>query len=309
MARQRNRFRPVHGVLLLDKPAGMTSNAALQAARRIFRAAKAGHTGSLDPLATGLLPVCFGEATKISSWLLESDKGYDTVARLGQRSTTGDADGELSAPQPVPEFSDDEIEAVLARFRGEIKQIPPMYSAIRKDGRRLYELARQGEEVEREPRRVIIHELALLGREGNDLRLRVRCSKGTYIRTLVEDIGEALGCGAHVAALRRTEVAPFSAPRMWTLDELQALAEQGDEALLDALLPIDASLAHLPAVHLGEDAAYYLQQGQPVQAGRLPEAEGLRLYRGEDDFLGIGVVTDDLRAAPKRLVHCNRGIG
>ena len=309
MARQRNRFRPVHGVLLLDKPAGMTSNAALQAARRIFRAAKAGHTGSLDPLATGLLPVCFGEATKISSWLLESDKGYDAVARLGQRSSTGDADGELSPPQPVPDFSDDEIEAVLARFRGAIEQIPPMYSAIRKDGRRLYELARQGEEVEREPRRVTIHELESLGREGNDLRLRVRCSKGTYIRTLVEDIGEALGCGAHVAALRRTEVAPFSAPRMWTLDELEALAEQGDEALLEALLPIDASLAHLPAVHLGEDAAYYLQQGQPVQAGRLPEAEGLRLYRGEDDFLGIGVVTDDLRAAPKRLVHCNRGIG
>lgn len=309
MARQRNRYRPVHGVLLLDKPAGMTSNAALQAARRIFRAAKAGHTGSLDPLATGLLPLCFGEATKISSWLLESDKAYDTVARLGQRSTTGDADGELSDAVSVPDFSDEEIEAVLARFRGEIEQIPPMYSAIRKDGRRLYELARKGEEVEREPRQVRIHELTPLERKGNELRLHVRCSKGTYIRTLVEDIGEALGCGAHVAALRRTEVQPFVEPRMWTLEELEQRAEQGDTALLETLLPIDRALEHLPAVHLGEDAAYYLLQGQPVQAGRLPESAGLRLYRGEDAFLGIGVPTEDLRVAPKRLVHRNVGLG
>lgn len=302
MSRRRKDRRSVHGIVLLDKPLGLSSNQALQKVKHLFNAAKAGHTGSLDPLATGLLPLCLGEATKVSSYLLDSNKYYETVAQLGARSTTGDAEGDKFDQRPVPELGDDEIEAVLARFRGEIDQIPPMFSALKKDGRRLYELARKGEEVVREPRRVTIFELELTGREDDRLSLRVGCSKGTYIRSLVEDIGEALGCGAYVDYLRRTGVSPYLEPEMYTLESLEALAEQGQEALDASLIPIDTALAHIPAIHLDDDRAQKLAMGQVVQADILPDGDLFRLYQGEDHFLGLGKPTEDGQIAPKRLV-------
>jgi tRNA pseudouridine55 synthase len=302
MSRKRKDRRSVHGIVLLDKPLGLSSNQALQKVKHLFNATKAGHTGSLDPLATGLLPLCLGEATKVSSYLLDSDKYYETVAQLGARSTTGDAEGEKIDQRPVPDLSDAEIEAVLQGFRGEIDQIPPMYSAIKKDGRRLYELARQGEEVIREPRRVTIFQLELTGRDKDRLHLRVGCSKGTYIRSLVEDIGEALGCGAYVDYLRRTGVSPYLEPEMWTLEALEQRAEQGIDALDASLIPIETALTHLPAVHLTDEAAQRLSLGQVVEAGPLPEGELFRLYQGEDRFLGLGKPTEDGRIAPKRLI-------
>jgi tRNA pseudouridine55 synthase len=302
MSRKRKDRRSVHGIVLLDKPLGLSSNQALQKVKHLFNAAKAGHTGSLDPLATGLLPLCLGEATKVSSYLLDSDKYYETVAQLGARSTTGDAEGDKIDQRPVPDLSDVEIEAVLDRFRGEIDQVPPMYSAIKQEGRRLYELARLGQEVHREPRCVTIFRLELTGREKNRLYLRVGCSKGTYIRSLVEDIGEALGCGAYVDYLRRTGVSPYLEPRMWTIESLEELAEQGFEALDAALIPIDTALAHLPAVHLNDEATQKLSLGQPVEAGPLPDGELFRLYQGEDRFLGLGKPVEDGRIAPKRLI-------
>jgi len=302
MSRRRKDRRSVHGIVLLDKPLGLSSNQALQKVKHLFNAAKAGHTGSLDPLATGLLPLCLGEATKVSSYLLDSDKYYETIAQLGARSTTGDAEGEKFDQRPVPKLSDNEIEAVLGRFRGEINQVPPMYSALKKDGRRLYELARKGEEVERAPRRVTIFELELTGRENDRLSLRVGCSKGTYIRSLVEDIGEALGCGAYVDYLRRTGVSPYLKPEMFTLEALEALAEQGQEALDACLIPIDTALAHIPAIHLDDQRAAKLAMGQVVEADILPDGELFRLYQGKDHFLGLGKPTEDGQIAPKRLI-------
>ncbi len=302
MSRKRKDRRSVHGIVLLDKPLGLSSNQALQKVKHLFNATKAGHTGSLDPLATGLLPLCLGEATKVSSYLLDSDKYYETVAQLGARSTTGDAEGDKFDQRPVPELSDAEIEAVLERFRGDIDQVPPMYSALKKDGRRLYELARQGKEVAREPRRITIYKLELTGREQGRLRLSVGCSKGTYIRSLVEDIGEALSCGAYVDYLRRTGVSPYLNPIMWTLEELETLAEQGFDALDACLTPIDAALSHIPAIYLDEERAKKLTMGQFVQVNSLPDSDLFRLYQGEDRFLGLGKPTEDGLIAPKRLI-------
>jgi tRNA pseudouridine 55 synthase len=237
----RRRFRKLNGILLLDKALGVSSNKALQDARFLFQAEKAGHTGSLDPLASGMLPVCFGEATKVSAFLLDSDKRYVTTATLGYVSTTGDAEGEKLNPRSIPDISDTELEAVLVQFRGEISQIPPMYSALKKDGQPLYKLARQGLEVERAARDITIHSLTVLERTENTLTLDVVCSKGTYIRTLVEDIGERLGCGAYVSMLRRESVDPFGALRMYRLEELRTLAEQSVEALDAVLLPLDTA--------------------------------------------------------------------
>lgn len=302
MGRKRSNLRPVSGVLLLDKPAGMTSNQALQRVKRLFRARKAGHTGSLDPIATGLLPLCFGEATKVSGFLLNADKQYRVRAKLGQRTDTGDREGRVTAEREVGDIPDERVEAVLAGFRGEIEQVPPMYSARKHQGQRLYELARKGIEVEREPERVRIHQFDLVGRQGDELELDVACSKGTYVRTLVEDLGEVLGCGAHVAELRRLGVAPYAGQRMYTLGELEERAEKAGVAGLDELLlPIDTALTHLPVVRLGDDAAFYLRQGQPVLAPNAPTRGEVRFY-SDARFLGVGEVLPDGRVAPRRLV-------
>lgn len=279
--------RNVDGIFLLDKPQGMSSNAALQQVKRAYGARKAGHTGSLDPLASGLLPICLGEATKVSGFLLDATKGYDFTCRLGISTSTGDAEGEVLAERPVPAPSTARIEETLARFRGEISQVPPMYSALKVGGQRLYDLARRGITVDRQPRGVTIHELELLDWDAAHLGLRVTCSKGTYVRSLAEDIGEQLGCGAHVIALRRTLASPFRLEEALGLEEVAARA--GDIAALDArLLPTDAALGHWPAVVVEDDAARRLCHGQPVPVQAQPGQ--VRLYNDAQEFLGIGEV-------------------
>lgn len=290
---------PVHGVLLLDKPAGLTSNQALQAAKRLLNACKAGHTGSLDPIATGLLPLTFGDATRISQFLLEADKRYRTVCRLGVSTTTYDAEGEVTARRPVA-VTRGQVERVLARFRGEIEQLPPMYSAIKRGGVPLYKLARAGQEVERTPRRVVVRALELRALEDERLTLDIVCSKGTYIRTLAHDIGEALGCGAHIERLRRLAVGELSVEEAVTLEALEACADAAARAAL--LRPVDAVLRGLPDVHLTPLAAFYLRQGQAVSARHTHPPGWVRLYEGPDRFLGLGEVLDDGRVAPRRLM-------
>ncbi len=296
--------RPVSGVLLLDKPVGWTSNAALQAVKHLYQAAKAGHTGSLDPLASGLLPICLGEATKLSGFLLNADKGYRFTCRLGVTTTTGDAEGEVVAVRPVGPLSRESMEAALRRFVGTIRQIPPMYSALKHNGQPLYKLARKGMEVERAPREVTVRELHLLRLDDEEFECELRCSKGTYVRTLATDLGEILGCGAHVTALRRTVVEPFDAARMVTLESLREWAEQGLAVLDTKLLPSDSAVTQWPAVRVGGDAAFYLRQGQPVLAPRAPSQGWVRLYQDEQRFFGIGEILDDGRVAPRRLLAC-----
>ncbi|MDQ2696202.1 MAG: tRNA pseudouridine(55) synthase TruB [Pseudomonadota bacterium] len=298
--------RDVHGIVLLDKPVGMTSNAALQAVRRLFRARKAGHTGSLDPLAGGLLPLCLGEATKVSGFLLNGDKTYRFVCRLGETTTTGDAEGGILATRPVGALDQDGIAAVLARFTGDILQTPPMHSAVRHQGQRLYTLARQGLEVERQPRRVTVHALRLIALDGPYLTCETRCSKGTYVRVLAQDIGEALGCGAHVVELRRTGVEPYDAGRMLTLEALRDRAEQGLAALDAVLLPIDSALAGWPAVRVPGDSAHHLRRGESIFWPQAAGGQWVRLYDDEARFFGIGEVLDG-RLALRRLVRGQGG--
>ena len=270
-ARPRTRFRKLDGILLLDKPRGLSSNQALQRVRHLFRAEKAGHTGSLDPLATGLLPVCFGEATKIAGGLLGARKAYDTVARLGVVTDTDDADGQPLRERPVPALRIPQIDRALEALTGHIQQRPPIYSALKRGGEPLYAKARRGELVEVEPRPVDVHQFRLesagdllddLGGVPPQLRLHVECGSGTYVRSLVRDLGEALGCGAHVAELRRLWVDPFRDPRMWTLEELQALAGRGDRSLLACLLPLERGMASWPPVELDAGQARRLGRGQ-----------------------------------------------
>jgi tRNA pseudouridine55 synthase len=295
--------RNVSGIILLDKPLGFTSNAALQKVRWLLNAEKAGHTGSLDPLATGVLPLCFGEATKFSQYLLDSDKGYETVMQMGQTTSTADAEGEVLQTREVTVGRAD-IEAVIPRFRGEILQVPPMYSALKRDGQPLYKLARAGEVVEREARSVTIARLEMLAFESPCATLAVSCSKGTYIRTLVEDLGRELGCGAHVAALRRTQAGPFQLNQSVTLEELEKVhAEGGNEALDRFLLPVDAGLEHWPLLQLSEHSAYYWLHGQPVRAPDMPKFGMLRVQDHEGRFIGIGEVVEDGRLAPRRLIR------
>lgn len=298
----RHKLRDVNGIVLLDKPTGITSNGALQTVKRLFQARKAGHTGSLDPLACGLLPLCFGSATKVSAFLLESDKEYQVTVKLGEKTTTGDAEGEVTSRRDAGAVSDAAIAAVLPRYTGSIQQIPPMHSAIKQNGQPLYKLAHQGIEVERQPREVTIYDLRLLRRDGDALDLAVSCSKGTYIRTLAEDIGETLGVGAHVSALRRTAAGPFQASQMVDLETLQAAAEQGLAALGDFLLPMDAALEKWPDVCLSEDMAYFVRQGQPVFVPKAPTSGWVKLRTADRRFLGVGRVLEDGRVAPKRLV-------
>lgn len=301
--RQRQKGRPVHGILLLDKPTGVTSNEALQEVKHLYKARKAGHTGSLDPLASGLLPVCMGEATKASGFLLDADKHYRMTCRLGERTTTGDAEGEVLETHSVGSFRTEDIQAVLHKFLGPIQQIPPMYSAVKHHGERLYKLARQGLEVDRKPRTVMIREIDLLAMTLPDLELEIRCSKGTYVRTLAEDIGAVLGCGAHVVSLRRLGVGPYDESGMVTMENLKKLAAQGLEGLDALLLPVESALSQWPGVRLSSDAAFYLRQGQPVLVPHAPTSGWVRLYHGENHFLGMGQILDDGRVAPKRLMN------
>jgi tRNA pseudouridine55 synthase len=288
--------RTVDGVLLLDKPQGLTSNAALQSARRLYNAAKAGHTGTLDPMATGLLPLTFGEATKFSQMLLDADKAYEATVRLGIETDTGDAEGRPIASAPVS-VTPDEVARALSLFTGEIEQVPPMYSALKCAGKPLYEYARAGIEIERAPRKVRIHALEFVALEGDAFRIRVDCSKGTYIRTLAIDLGRALGCGAHLSALRRTRIGPFAVDAAVTLAALEAAAPEARDALL---APADALVAHLPRVALAPEAAHALLHGRVVPA---PGAAGglVRVY-GEVRFLGLGECDGEGRLSPKRLI-------
>ena len=273
MAQVKRIRRKVDGIILLDKPHGFTSNAALQKVRWLLNAEKAGHTGSLDPLATGVLPLCFGEATKFSQYLLDADKGYETVAQLGVTTTTGDAEGDVIERRPVT-VGRAEIEALLPRFRGEIKQIPPMYSALKKDGQPLYKLARAGEVVEREARSVTIARLELLGLEGEQARLSVDCSKGTYIRTLGEDIGQALGCGAHLSALRRVRTGDFDVAQCTTLEALEALPEA---QRVQALQPVEVLLGQSPHITLPSEEAGRFLSGLR-RRGTWPDAAQVAVY-------------------------------
>ena len=303
MAQVKRIRRQVNGIILLDKPRGFTSNAALQKVRWLLNAEKAGHTGSLDPLATGVLPLCFGEATKFSQYLLDADKGYETLMQLGVTTSTGDAEGEVLERRAVTVGRAD-IEALLPQFRGEISQIPPMHSALKRDGQPLYKLARAGEVVEREPRSVTIARLELLDCEAEQARLAVDCSKGTYIRTLVEDLGQLLGCGAHVAELRRTKAGPFALAQTVSLEALeQAHAEGGNEALDRFLLPVDSGLQHWPLLQFSEHSAFYWLQGQPVRAPEAPKFGMVRVQDHNGRFIGIGEVSEDGRIAPRRLIR------
>ena len=298
----RRSFRKLNGILLLDKALGVSSNKALQDARFLYQAEKAGHTGSLDPLASGMLPICFGEATKISGLLLDSSKRYQTTATLGFVSTTGDEEGEKLNARAIPALNPDFLESVLSRFRGSIQQIPPMYSALKKDGQPLYKLARQGLEVERKPRQVTIYQLQLLGFSENSLQLDVVCSKGTYIRTLVEDIGEALGCGAYVSRLHRVSVDPFAEQTMYSLQSLREVASQAATDLDHLLLPIDAALPHLPRLDLSEEWVARLQQGQRIKVD-LADSELLRLYSPTQTFIGLGTIQHHLLLAKRLLAY------
>lgn len=303
MAQVKRIRRNVSGIILLDKPLGFTSNGALQKVRWLLNAEKAGHTGSLDPLATGVLPLCFGEATKFSQYLLDADKGYEALMRLGETTTTGDAEGEVLERREV-NVSAADIEAALPQFRGQISQVPPMYSALKRDGQPLYKLARAGEVVEREPRSVTISRLELLAVEGNQARISVDCSKGTYIRTLVEDLGRVLGCGAHVIELRRTKAGPFQLDQTVTLETLEKLhAEGGAEALDHLLQPSDSGLEHWPLLQFSEHSAYYWLHGQPVRAPEAPKFGMVRVQDHNGRFIGIGEVSEDGRIAPRRLIR------
>lgn len=307
MGRGRRRGRDVNGILLLDKPTGLGSNEVLQIVKRLYDARKAGHTGSLDRLASGMLPLCFGEATKLSGFLLNADKRYEATVALGVKTSTGDAEGEVIDERPVPAFSERDLLTCLEAFRGDIQQIPPMHSAIKHQGQRLYKLAHQGLVVEREPRDVKIFELEMLGWQPDEmppqLHIEVLCSKGTYIRTLAEDIGEALGCGAHVSYLRRTAAGPYDADEMHTLDEIESLAGQGEDDLGDALIPMESALRDWPVVRLTGDVAYYLKQGQAVLVPHAPTEGWVRITGPEHRFIGVGEVLDDGRIAPRRLVQ------
>ena len=308
MGRRGRKGRNISGILLLDKPAGITSNTALQIVKRLFDACKAGHTGSLDPLATGVLPLCFGEATKFSQFLLDADKRYQATFKLGVITDSGDADGKVLETRSVPEISDLKLESVLENYRGKISQIPSMFSALKVNGQPLYKLARQGIEIERKSRLVTIHELRVLERHQDKITVDVRCTKGTYVRTLAEDIGLELGCGAHVVELRRLAAGPYTVDETVSMEQLEVLAK--DKAQLDARLqPVSSAVQDWPQVELTEVTASYIRQGQPVQIANAPTTGWVSIFSESgvpnEEFIGVGEVMDDGRIAPRRLVVTN----
>ena len=300
---RRRKGRAVSGILLFDKPSGGSSNQVLQRVKRLYGAAKAGHTGSLDPLATGMLPICFGEATKLSSQLLDADKSYQVRMQFGEATDTADADGEIIQRSDCSHVDEQVLSACLPYFIGDIEQVPPMYSALKHEGKRLYELARQGEEVERAARPVHIFSIQILQFDGDQASLQVRCSKGTYIRTLVEDIAQALNTHAHVKALRRIHVGPFD-QAMYSEDDLALVQEQGGHAALDALLlPCETALQGWPEVELDADSCFYFRRGQAIQVRGAPAQGLLAAYGPERELLGLAKIDDDGRVAPKRLLE------
>ena len=297
---------PVDGILLLDKPAGITSNEALQRARKLLGARKAGHTGSLDPIATGLLPLCFGSSTRWSGYFLGSDKFYKATVRLGETTETGDSEGAVTTRRPV-NVSELHVRSILQEFVGTRLQIPPMYSAIKVDGQPLYKLARQGKEIAREPREVTVHNLDFQSYDGRDIELTLRCSSGFYVRTLATEIGEKLETGGHVIALRRLGVAGLVVDQALTLDDLAQLP--GSVERRACLGSVGEALDHLPAVELSVDAAFYLCRGQSVRASNLPGEGSVRLYSSATGFLGVGVVGPQGTVAPERLVSTGTQTG
>ena len=303
---RRRRGRAVSGILVLDKPLGVSSNHALQAAKRLYFAAKAGHTGSLDPLATGVLPLCFGEATKFSQYLLDADKAYQSTFVLGTVTDSGDAEGQILEINDASAIGEAEVQKALEAFRGEIEQVPSMFSAIKQNGQPLYKLARQGIEVERKSRTVLIKKLELSDfRPGEkpEIDIYLECSKGTYVRSIAEDLGQALGCGAHVSALRRTKAGPFSIEDSVTMNTLEALKQNDAVAQMDELLlPADTAVKALPLVELGESGGFYMRQGQPVLVPNAPGSGMVRVALETGEFLGVGEILDDGRVAPRRLI-------
>lgn len=311
---KRRKGRPINGVLLLDKPYEMSSNHALQAVKRIYFAQKAGHTGALDPLATGMLPICLGEGTKFSQFLLDTDKTYQVTAKLGVRTTTSDADGEIVSEKAV-NVSDEQLIEALDGFRGTTKQVPSMYSALKYQGQPLYKYAREGIEVPREARDITVFSLETLRFEHDEVDIIIHVSKGTYIRTIVDDLGEILGCGAHVADLRRLAVGSYPIEKMVTLAQLETLLEKAKEEdispseLLDPLLlPMQSAVVGLPAVYIDDMSANFLRHGNPVQAYNAPIDGNVQVYIGENEndeskeFIGVGIMNDDGQVAPKRIV-------
>ena len=305
MARRRKlRGRDISGIILLDKPVGVSSNEALQHVKRIFNAQKAGHTGSLDPLASGLLPICFGEATKFANYILTADKSYSTQCKLGETTTTGDAEGDVLETKPVPEVTEQKMCEILESFLGESNQIPPMYSALKKDGQPLYKLAREGIEVDREARPIRIESIALKSIEGSKLAYDVSCSKGTYIRTLSEDIGKKLGCGAYVTELRRIDLGAYHIDESVTLEKLDALRDEKAFTEMDTYIrPIEQALADWPAITLTDDSAFYVKQGQAVQVPKAPTSGLVTLFSSSSEFMGIGEVQDDGKIKPSRMLR------
>ncbi|MFM9835553.1 MAG: tRNA pseudouridine(55) synthase TruB [Methylophilaceae bacterium] len=290
--------RPINGVLLLDKPHGFSSNQALQKVKWLYQAEKAGHTGTLDPLATGLLPICLGEATKFAQFVTDADKTYVATIKLGTTTTTGDAEGEVLVTSPV-NVTSVQLAAVCKQFLGEISQIPPMYSALKHEGKALYEYARDGVDIARQARSVFIKKIEINAFSTQVVEITVACSKGTYIRTLAEDIGKELGCGAHLIGLRRTETAGYLLAHAVTIEQLDAMTTEARDA---KLLPVDSAIESLPKVILNNDAAHFLLQGQAIwQAGKVPQSD-LRLYDESNQFLGLGFLQDDGKIAPKRLI-------
>lgn len=308
------------GIFLLDKPIGISSNAALQKVKRLFKATqrsvsasdrakiceatiKAGHTGSLDPLATGLLPICFGDATKYSQYLLDSDKTYAVTMQLGVRTTTSDAEGAIVSTKPVPDFSLDDINQAFDFFRGETQQIPSMFSALKHTGVPLYEYARRGIEIQRESRKIIIYNLDMQSYDNPHAQFTVKCSKGTYIRTLVDDVGERLGCGAHVTQLRRLTVGPFDASQMMTIAKLELLLQQKEFDVKKLLLPVDTAVQHWPAIIFSDELAARLLQGQTILLSKESDAHTVRLQKSNGEFFGVADIEGNRKVIPKRLVR------
>ena len=301
MAQFKTSKRNINGVILLDKPLGYSSNQALQKVKWLYQAAKAGHTGTLDPLATGLLPICLGEATKFAQYVTDADKTYIATIKLGATTATGDAEGEVLTTSPV-NITPAQFAAVCQQFVGEISQVPPMYSALKHEGKALYTYAREGVDIARQPRLITINAIAVNEFLGETAQITVSCSKGTYIRTLAEDIGAALGCGAHLNGLCRTETAGYLLAQAVTIEQLEAMTAEARDALL---LPVDSAIESLPKVVLNTDCAYFLLQGQAVwQAGKVPNSD-LRLYDENNQFLGLGFLQDDGKIAPKRLIKAS----
>jgi len=305
---RRPRGRAVDGVIVIDKPSGVSSNDAVQRAKQLYRAQKVGHTGSLDPLATGVLPLCLGEATKFSQFLLDSDKKYWVRIKLGVRTDSGDADGQVLDTRPVIGVDEAAVTKVVRTFCGEIEQVPSMFSAIKHQGQPLYKLARRGIEVERKSRRVMIYRNEVVGFHGDEFELEIHCSKGTYVRTIAEEIGEQLGCGAHVCALRRRKAGPYDESDMLSFAELERARQDGGYDAVDALLlPIQSAVRDWPTVALSDATAFYVRQGQPVIVPHAPTSGRVQLFEQSADgvkqvFIGVGEVLDDGRVAPRRLI-------